>query len=115
MFVGVLPVFYWYWKPDGLVKAQTMVLVTIIFFKMFNAFNSRSERHSIFNVGWFSNKWLVWAVISSFFLMVLVLYVPYLALLFHTVPLNLTDWTVALSLSCSALIFVELYKLIWER
>lgn len=47
--------------------------------------------------------------------MVLVLYVPYLALLFHTVPLRFTDWIVALSVRCSALIFVELYKFIWER
>jgi Ca2+-transporting ATPase len=115
MFVGVLPVFYWYWQSEGLVKAQTMVLVTIILFEMFNAFNSRSERHSIFKLGWFSNKWLVWAVLSSLFMMVLVLYVPYLGLLFHTVPLEFTDWMVALGVSCSALVFVELYKLIWER
>ncbi len=115
MFVGLLPVFCWYWKSEGLVKARTMVLVTIILFEMFNAFNSRSERHSIFKLGWFSNKWLVWAVLSSLFLMVLVLYVPYLGFLFHTVPLGYFDWIVALGVSCSALIFVELYKLIWER
>ena len=54
-------------------------------------------------------------MLSSLFLMVLVLYVPYLAFLFHTVPLRFTDWIVALAVSCSALVFVELYKLIWER
>ena len=115
IFVGLFPLFYWYWKSEGLVKAQTMVLVTIILFEMFNAFNCRSARYSIFKLGWFSNKWLVWAVLSSVFLMVLVLYVPYLAFLFHTVPLRFTDWIIALLISCSALVFVELYKLIWER
>jgi Ca2+-transporting ATPase len=115
IFLGLFPLFYWYWKVEGLVKAQTMVLVTIILFEMFIAFNCRSDRYSIFKLGWFSNKWLVWAVLSSITLMVLVLYVPYLAFLFHTVPLGYFDWIVALGVSCSALIFVELYKLIWER
>ena len=115
IFLGLFPLFYWYWKVEGLVKAQTMVLVTIILFEMFIAFNCRSDRYSIFKLGWFSNKWLVWAVLSSIILMVLVLYVPYLAFLFHTVPLGYFAWTVALGVSCSALIFVELYKLIWER
>jgi len=92
-----------------------MVLVTIILFEMVNAFNSRSERCSIFKLGWFSNKWLVWAVLSSLSLMVLALFVPYLALLFHTVPLRLNDWIVALGISCSALVFVELHKFIWKR
>ena len=115
IFVGLFPLFYWYWKSEGVAKAQTMVFVTIILFEMFNAFNCRSDRYSIFKLGWFSNKWLVWAVLASIALMVLVLYVPYLARLFHTVPLEFTDWIVALGISCSALIFVELYKLIWER
>ncbi len=115
IFVGLFPLFYWYWKSEGLVKAQTMVLVTLILFEMFNAFNCRSDRYSIFKLGWYSNKWLVWAVISSVLLMALVLYVPYLAFLFHTVPLRLFDWVVALAVSCSALVLVELYKLIWER
>jgi Ca2+-transporting ATPase len=115
IFVGLFPLFYWYWKSEGVVKAQTMVLVTIILFEMFNAFNCRSDRYSIFKLGWFSNKWLVWAVLSSLLLMALILYIPYLALLFHTVPLGFTDWMVAVGISCSALVFVELYKLIWER
>lgn len=92
-----------------------MVSVTIILLEMSNAFNSRSERCSIFKLGWFSNKWLVWAVLSSLSLMVLVLFVPYLALLFHTVPLRFNDWIVALGISCSALVFVELHKFIWKR
>jgi Ca2+-transporting ATPase len=115
IFLGLFPLFYWYWKSEGLVKAQTMVLVTIILFEMFNAFNCRSDRYSIFKLGWYSNRWLVWAVLSSVLLMALVLYVPSLAFLFHTVPLGFLDWIVALGISCSALVFVELYKLIRER
>jgi Ca2+-transporting ATPase len=115
IFLGLFPLFYWYWKAEGLAKAQTMVLVTIVLFEMFIVFNWRSTRYSIFELGWFSNKWLVLAVLLSVFLMALVLYVPSLAFLFHTVPLGLCDWIVALLISSSALIFVELYKLIWER
>ena len=115
IFLGLFPLFYWYWKEVGLAKAQTMVLVTIILFEMFIAFNCRSTRYSIFRLGWFSNRWLVLAVVTSVFLMALVLYVPYLAFLFHTVPLGLSDWIVALVVSCSALVSIELYKLIWEK
>jgi len=115
IFIGLFPLFYWYWRTEGLARAQTMVLVTIILFEMFIAFNCRSTQYSIFRLGWLSNKWLVLAVLSSVFLMALVLYVPSLAFLFHTVPLRLCDWIVALLVSSSALIFVELYKLIWER
>ncbi len=115
IFLGLFPLFYWFWKAEGLVKAQTMVLVTIILFEMFIAFNCRSTRYSIFKLGWFSNKWLVLAVLSSVFLMALVLYIPSLAFLFHTVPLGFSDWIVAIGVSCSALVFIELYKLIWGR
>ncbi len=114
IFVGLFPLFYWYWKMEGVAKAQTMVLATLILFEMFNAFNCRSDRYSIFKLGWFSNKWLIWAVLSSLAFMALILYVPYLAHLFHTVPLTFTDWIVAVAISCSVLVFVELYKWIWE-
>jgi Ca2+-transporting ATPase len=77
---------------------------------MFNAFNCKSEKHSIFKVGPFSNRFLVVAVLSSIFMQLIVVYVPFFNVLLDTVPLGLFDWVLILAISSSVLIGVEIGK-----
>lgn len=106
----VLPTFKWAMQAGGLIYAQTMVFTTIVMFEMFNAFNCRSERHSITKIGFFSNRWLVVAVAVSVIMQLAVLYTPAFDVLFDTVPLSLTDWLVILPLASTPLIITELAK-----
>jgi len=108
--LGVLPLFYWTWKGGTLVKAQTMAFTTLVMFEMFNVFNCRSEKHSIFKVGPFSNRFLVVAVTTSILMLLMVIYIPFFDVLFDTVPLGLFDWVLVLAISSTVFFAVEIGK-----
>ena len=72
--------------------AQTMAFITLCTSELLRAFTARSERHSVFTIGVFSNPWMVWATTASFLLVLLVTYVPFLQPFFDTIPLSLGDW-----------------------
>ena len=90
--------------------ARTMAFTTLMMFQLFNVYNCRSTWRSAFS-GFFDNKWLLGAVLLSLFTHALVIYVPFLQVAFHTVPLTLTDWTVATCVAATLLIGMELVKL----
>jgi Ca2+-transporting ATPase len=96
--------------PDNLAEAQTVTFATLIMSELLRAFTSRSERHSIFSIGVFSNRWMVWAVGSSFVLLLAVIYVPFLDPIFQTVPLTLRDWLVITPLMLMAATAAEITK-----
>lgn len=92
--------------------ARTMTLLTLGMFQWFNAWNCRSETLSIFQLGWWSNKWLILATIVVVSLQVLLLYVPFLQSIFSTVPLNGYQWLFAGIVSSTILWIEEARKLI---
>ena len=96
--------------PDNLAEAQTVTFATLIMSELLRAFTSRSERHSIFSIGVFSNRAMVWAVGSSFVLLLAVIYVPFLDPIFQTVPLTLRDWLVITPLMLMAATAAEITK-----
>lgn len=91
-------------------KLQTMIFTLVVFSEMFNAFNWRSDRYSIFSLGLFTNKPLVYAVLTTVILQLVVVYVPFFQTAFRTVPLSLFEWGVILSLASTTLISMELVK-----
>jgi len=92
--LAILAVFYLALQryPDQLVAAQTIAFVTLCSSELIRAFTARSEYHSIFSIGVFSNRWMVWAVGVSFLLVLTVVYIPFLQPFFDTVPLGIDDW-----------------------
>jgi P-type Ca2+ transporter type 2C len=90
--------------------ARTMAFTTLMMFQLFDAYNCRSRRRSAFP-GFLENKWLLLAVAFSLGTHMLVIYVPVLQTAFHTVPLSLPDWLIAIGVSASLLIAMEVAKL----
>jgi Ca2+-transporting ATPase len=112
---GTLGVYYMYnpgFESEGQVamKAGTMAFTTIVTFELVNAFNCRSEKGSLFKVGFFKNKWLLLAIGASFLLQVMVIYTPGISDAFNTVPLGLYDWAVVIVVSLSVFAAVEAFK-----
>lgn len=101
------------WAVDSgfpLEKVQTLIFTLVVFSEMFNAFNWRSDRYSIFSLGLFTNKPLVYAVLITIILQLMVIYVPFLQTAFRTVPLSLSEWGVVLALASTTLMSMELVK-----
>ena len=91
--------------------AQTMAFVTLCVSELLRAFTARSEHHSIFTIGVFSNPWMVWAAAGSFVMVVLVTYVPFLQPFFGTVPLTLGDWLFMAPFFFASPVAMELIKI----
>ncbi len=120
----LIPLFayYYYWNPWGLadaaqvlVKAQTMVFITLVLAELVNAFNCRSDHLSLFQVGVLKNRFLLVAVLLSLGMMVAVIEWDPLARLFHTTPLRGLDWLLAVVLSLTLVPVVELTKWVLGR
>ena len=101
--------------PDQLAAAQTMAFITLCTSELLRAFTARSETHSVFSLGLTSNRWMLWAVIISFLLVLLVVYVPFLQPVFDTVPLGLNDWLLMLPFFFASPAAMELLKLFVRR
>jgi Ca2+-transporting ATPase len=115
--LAILGVFYLAMQihPGHLEAAQTMAFVTLCTSELFRAFAARSEIHSVFSIGLFSNRWMVAAVTVSFALVLGVVYVPFLSPFFDTVPLTSGDWLVMLPFFFMSPLAMELLKLYFRR
>jgi Ca2+-transporting ATPase len=101
--------------PDSLVAAQTIAFVTLISSELWRAYTSRSERYPLLKLGVFSNRYMVWATLSSFLLMLAVVYLPLFEPIFSTVELPLRDWITILPLTMIPSIAAELAKWFLSR
>lgn len=100
--VGVLWVFTSQLE-NGLEKAQTMAFTTLVVAELFNVFNVRSflQKNGL-PLG--SNRKLLLAVVSSFILQLVVVYVPPVQEAFSTVPLLLEDWITIFAVGIAVLV-----------
>ena len=115
--LAILGVFYLALQryPGSLETAQTVAFVTLCTSELLRAFTARSEVHSIFSIGPFSNRWMVAAVAASFLLVLAVVYVPFLAPFFDTVPLGVDDWLLMLPFFFASPLAMEVLKYVYRR
>ncbi|MCS7285589.1 MAG: cation-translocating P-type ATPase [Anaerolineae bacterium] len=92
---------------------RTMVFTTLALAQMGNALVIRSEKESIFRIGFTSNPILLVAVFLTFILQLMVIYIPPLQKVFKTVALSW--WELLISLALASIVFwtIELAK--WLR
>lgn len=100
---------------DNLLIPRTITFATLIIAELLRAYSSRSETHTIFELGVFSNKTLTYATSLSFVLLLVVIYLPFLQPIFDTYPLGLADWKIVILYAFIPLIIGELYKLITRK
>lgn len=98
--------------PENLDMARTITFTTLIMAELLRVYSTRSQKHSLFEIGFFTNRTLVYGTGFSFFLTLIVLYIPVLQPIFDTMPLGLSHWRIVLTFSFIPLIVGELYKFI---
>lgn len=91
--------------------ARTMTFATLAFTQMSIIFSIRSGLHSAMR-GFFSNMYLIGAMVIVIALMLAVLLIPSLQGLFQVVPMTMTQWLWVIGLSIGALVINDLGKLI---
>jgi len=99
-------------KPhDDWALAQTMAFVTLSSSELLRAYTARSELYALHRIGFFTNKFMQYAVAASVVLLLMVVYVPFLRDVFDTVALSLTYWGYLLPLIILPSIAAELTKM----
>ncbi|MCL4418027.1 MAG: cation-transporting P-type ATPase, partial [Actinobacteria bacterium] len=74
--------------------ATTMTLTGIVMAQIGNAFACKTNKESVFKVGFFSNKLLVWSILIMITLQAAIVYIPFLNKILQTAPISIKDWLV---------------------
>jgi len=112
MMMGTIYMFTRGWNEGDINKARTLAFTTMAMFQVFNAINCRSSTKSIFELGYFTNKYLVVANVTSITLQVSATLLLPLQVALETTPLSIWDWVSIFLVSSSVLFADELRKLI---
>lgn len=98
--------------PDeALAHGRTMAFIVLAASQLFYSLAKRNNTKSIFQIGLFSNKYLIGAIIIGLLLQVLVINIPVLAAAFGMQPISLADWGIAIGLAFLPLIVNEIIKI----
>ncbi len=93
-------------------RARVMAFSTTIFAQNVHAFNVRSNKYSVFELGLLTNRWLVVAFCTVILSELMIVYVPIFQPIFKTMPLTLSDWLIVVGFGLVPLVIVELIKLV---
>jgi P-type Ca2+ transporter type 2C len=115
MAMGVLWMFGRASQNGELIRAQTIAFTTLAMYQVFNALNVRSQRQSLFQLGLFTNRYLIGAIVISVTLQFLATRLPILQTALGTVPLTLNDWLLIVAVSSSIFFADEVRKLAGRR
>ncbi len=107
---SILGLILFFMYVSNIDKARTLTLSMLVFFELFFVFPVRSK-DKLLEIGFFSNKKLIYAVLLSALLHVLLVYSP-INQAFGIVPLSLNEWFLVFAFSIPALILFEGLKYI---
>ena len=88
-----------------------MALTSLVMLELVGVYMVRKDYH----VKMFSNPWLVAALASSFFLQLIIIYVPFFQAIFDVVPLTVNEWGVILTVMIAAWILTDLTRKLLQR
>jgi Ca2+-transporting ATPase len=109
--IGTLGIF-WCMLPSGEVYARTMAFATLVLFQMWNVLNCKRGEGSILSRATFNNRYVWAAILASFALLAVIMYVPLLQELFSLVPLTVQDWALIVTWTVPVVLVIELRKLL---
>jgi Ca2+-transporting ATPase len=96
-------------------QARTVAFTVMVVAQLVHAFNCRSERLSLFQLGVGTNRALVWAFLLSLVVQVAVLTVPAAAPIFKVAPLPIEDWALMGGMGLLPFLITESIKVLRRR
>jgi magnesium-transporting ATPase (P-type) len=94
------------------IMATTACHHTIVTTQMGNGFACRSERESIFKIGFTTNRFYLWGILSEFIILLVFIYVPPFPNFFGFAPVSIQVWIFMLAMIPMPLIADEIRKAI---
>ena len=114
MLLGAFGLFEWALaNGTSVAEAQTVAVNVFVMVELFYLFNCRSLTKSMFQIGLFSNPWVVGGVIGMILLQLVYTYVPAMNRLFHSAPISGHAWMLIIGVSLMAYLIIGIEK--WVR
>lgn len=90
---GTLGMFWWTMEQTGDVDmARTVAMTQMVVFQFFHVLNCRSLDRSIFQINFFSNKFLFVSLFAAILAHLSVLHLGFMQTIFRTMPLTAEQW-----------------------
>lgn len=96
------------------VHARNIILLLMVLMQNFHAFNSRSERYSVFKIPLSRNYILVFGVLFAQLLHITCMHIPIMQHILKVEPILIQEWFYTLLLAVPILLVMEIYKW-WNR
>jgi Ca2+-transporting ATPase len=114
LFIALITIFSFasclYSMDTDLARARTVTFTVLVVAQLFHAFNCRSDRHSIFRIGLWTNKPLLWAAAGSMVLQAVIILSPWAGEVFKVTTFNPEHWLLVMSLGILPLLAMETWK-----
>ncbi|MCF7906400.1 HAD-IC family P-type ATPase [Patescibacteria group bacterium] len=113
----MLLVFYflYYFKGIDLKEARTVVFAISSVDSMLYVFSAKNLHKRITLNSITNNKYLLYAVLISFFSLIFIIYNPLMNRIFTTVPLNFIDWVLIFLVSLTTIFLIEIIKHLFNK
>jgi Ca2+-transporting ATPase len=117
MTVGAVGLFLWIYNAGGqtveaMKKGQTMAVTTVILFQIFYVLNCRSLKGSLLSIGLWSNLTVFIGIAVLLLLQLGFIYLPFMNVIFDSLPLSGTDLLLATVVGMIILPVVSVEKLL---
>ena len=126
--VGVLFAYFfvlhnggWRWGMDLPIdhplvhEASTATFLGIVIMQVANVFACRTQNDSVFKVGIFSNKVILWGIAVEILLSAIIIYQPWGNKIFSTAPIPYTIWMILIPFAILLFVAAEVKKLITRK
>ena len=70
-----------------------MTLAGVVTTQVGAVMGCRTDRASIFRIGFFANRLVLWGIAAELTLLGILIYTPFLQPIFNTAPIGLREWT----------------------
>jgi len=90
--------------------ARTVAVNVFVMVEAFYLFNCRSLSRSVFAVGFFTNKWVIFGFCLMITLQLIYTYAPFMNVAFKSAPVDLLSWLEVVAVGLGAYLIVELEK-----
>ena len=95
---------------NSLMHAQTLSFVVLSFSQLFFSLSMRNKEKSLFKVGIFTNKYLLYSILLGILIQLLIITIPFLSSVFSAYTLTLRDWALCIGISLIPFVLNELFK-----
>ncbi|KAF0188386.1 MAG: P-type ATPase [Desulfobulbaceae bacterium] len=116
MLIAAFGLFTWEMANGATIaEARTAAVNAFVMVELFYLFNCRSLVKTIFQLGFFSNLWVLGGATTMFLIQVAYTYLPIMNRLFQSAPISLAVWGRTIAAGLVVFVIVEIEKWCWTK